>query len=297
MKTFSGHVLLIGRPNAGKSVLLNACLKRKIAAVSHRAHTTRQPCVGVYYREKVLDNHTSVPQQIAFLDTPGIHLTQGLPDHHHPMNQKVWSLVSKADVICYLVDGTSPWHIYDEKFLGRVLEKTRSPVVVLFTKADKVTHKAFSQNHDQARLAVERLYGDKVSAMTALSAKRPDDVHRFLDHMCGLMPEGPLLYPKDFVAEDNHVVCELIREQMFRLFGQELPYETKISIDSFQQKPGCVKIMASLILKKENHKPIVIGVKGAKIKQIGILARESLERYLGKLVHLNLFVKVKGDVC
>lgn len=294
-----GYVALLGQPNAGKSTLMNACIGTKLAVVSAKPQTTRNKILGIC---------PNAESQILFLDTPGIHKTGGLPKLNRRMNATAWSVLQDADVVCYLVDASSGWSEEDESFFRQIAGQCAKPLVVVATKTDKLKseiidgHLSVISDRVGAclRAAAEAAGGGVANALAeplAISAKRPADVQCFKDFISQRMPEGPWLYAEDDITDrPQQFVCgEFIREQLFRQLGQELPYSAAVKVDRFENKSGLTVMQASIIVHKENHKGMVIGARGSRIKAIGQAARESLEKHLGRKVHLELFVKVQTN--
>jgi len=298
-----GYVALLGQPNAGKSTLMNACLGTKLAVVSAKPQTTRNKILGIC---------ATGDSQVLFLDTPGIHKTFGLPKLNQKMNATAWSVLQDADLVCYLVDASAGWRDEDEAFYSQIVRQSEKPVVVVATKTDKLKAEIIDANLDvitqrmQACLNVaegdnsaQQKKADRMllDAPLAISAKRPTDVQKFREFVSQRMPEGPWLYAEDDLTDrPQQFVCgELIREQLFRQLGQELPYSAAVKVDRFEHKGGLTVIQASVIVHKDNHKGMVIGARGSRIKAIGQAARESLEKHLERKVHLELFVKVQSN--
>lgn len=302
-----GYVALLGQPNAGKSTLMNASLGTKLAVVSAKPQTTRNRILGVCTLEKT---------QIMFLDTPGIHRTTGLPKLNVKMTATAWSVVGDADLNCYLVDTVKGWTEDDTIFFRKLLAVSTSPVVVVATKSDKIKTEVVEQNlalineHMQAcfeEVKVSAARGTEASQLSEprllrpqallLSAKRPAEVKLFREFLAAEMPAGPWLYEADDITDrPQQFVCgELIREQLFRQLGQELPYSAAVKVERFVSQRNLISIQASVIVHKDNHKGMVIGSRGSRIKAIGQAARESLEKHLGRKVHLELFVKVQSN--
>jgi GTP-binding protein Era len=300
-----GYVALLGQPNAGKSTLMNACLGTKLAVVSSKPQTTRNKILGIC---------ATGDSQILFLDTPGIHKTGGLPKLNKKMNATAWSVLQDADLVCYLVDAAAGWSEEDEAFFSQIFRQSSKPLVVVATKTDKLKSEIINQNLELIAERMRACVGPSdagaqsepvivnsdhllMSVPLAVSAKRPEEVLKFREFVSGRMPEGAWLYSEDDLTDrPQQFVCgELIREQLFRQLGQELPYSAAVKVDRFQTKGGLTLIQASVIVHKENHKGMVIGSRGSRIKSIGQAARESLERHLERKVHLELFVKVQSN--
>ncbi|MFZ9519150.1 MAG: GTPase Era [Silvanigrellaceae bacterium] len=299
-----GYVALLGQPNAGKSTLMNACLGTKLAVVSAKPQTTRNRILGI------CPNGES---QILFLDTPGIHQSNGLPKLNQRMNSTAWSVLQDADLACFLVDASRGWSDEDDLFFTQLLRESAKSVVVVATKTDKLKSEIINENVDQISERMNTCIGRAAEATggsasgsqahlvsrvpLAVSAKRPEDVRIFREFLAERMPEGPWLYSEDDLTDrPQQFVCgELIREQLFRQLGQELPYSAAVKVERFENKAGMTIIQSSIIVHKDNHKAMVIGSRGSRVKAIGTAARESLEKHLGRKVHLELFVKVQPN--
>ena len=291
-----GYVALLGRPNAGKSTLLNAVLKAKIAVVSAKPQTTRNRILGV---------HTEKDTQIVFLDTPGMHKAEKLPRINNTMNRVAWSVLREADLICYLVDADNGWHEEDGHYLKGILEKSDKKILLLATKVDASKkdqiQKGVATILDGVQHAVKNLPEDTISKRflqplpNEISAKRPESVADFRAHVAALMPEGPWLFAEDDLTDlPQQFICgEIIREQIFRQMSAELPYSCAVKVDKFTRDGKLVRITATLIVQRENHKGMLIGKGGSRIKVLGQSSRESLEKHLGEKVFLELFVKVQ----
>lgn len=300
-----GYVALLGQPNAGKSTLMNACLGTKLAVVSAKPQTTRNKILGVCPVGR---------SQILFLDTPGMHKSDGLPRLNSRMNAAAWSVLQDADFVCYLVDASVGWNDEDGHFFAQILRRSGKPCVVVATKTDKVNAGIVAENiqsmthqiqsclsalEPSERLS-EAVIQERLTSLRSplqISAKRPEDVTKFKEFLDGQMPDGEWLFSDDDLTDrpQQFVCSELIREQLFRQLGQELPYSAAVKVDRFENKKALTYIQSTIIVHKENHKGMVIGAHGARVKSIGQAARESLEKHLGRKVHLELFVKVQSN--
>jgi GTP-binding protein Era len=298
--TRCGYVALLGRPNAGKSTLLNALVGEKLAVVSRKPQTTRNRILGV-----VAEGET----QLVFLDTPGLHgLNQPNKQNliNTTMNRVAISVASDADLIVYLVDAERGWTEADAAYLRQIVGKSSARIMVVASKVD-----AFKQHLLRERLEriatelaaliadlgeelEERFIGDRP---TPLSAKRPDDVGALRRDIAGRLPAAPWLFaPDDLTDMSTSFLCsELIREQLFRQLGEEIPYGCAVKLRSLTDKGHIVVIEAQIVLSRKSHKPIVLGKGGARIKEIGTEARASLERHFEKKVFLDLAVRVEED--
>lgn len=290
-----GFVALVGRPNVGKSTLLNTLVGEKIAAVSPKAQTTRRRFRGI---------RTDESSQIIFVDTPGLHRApEGKKLNEFCVAEALDSL-RDVDAIVYIVDGSRPLKAgeadeSDERFLLETLKRTLAahprPLYVLLNKKDLWQKgRASFAGQDEFRAA---LAGLPVKQLMPVSAKGGEGVEELVKELKQALPEGPALYPDDELTDQNirTVVAELIQEKLFYLLGEELPYSCAIEIERYLEPEGTRKhpeIHAAIHVERESQKPMVIGKGGAKIKEIGQAARESIEQLLGGKVVLKLFVKV-----
>jgi GTP-binding protein Era len=278
----SGHVSLIGRPNAGKSTLLNALVGEKVAIVSDKPQTTRHRIVGV----------KNVPGgQIVFMDTPGIHKPV------HRMNvrmvQAATDTLRDVDLVVLVVDASSPPGAGDRYIVERV-RTAEARVVLALNKIDLVTKTDL--------LPMIEGYAKTLpfEAVVPISALAGDGVDALERELLRLLPEGDALFPEDYLTDQTEraMTAEIIREKVLRHTRDELPYTTAVVIDQFQEPSGTQKlhrIHASILVETESQKPIVVGKGGAMIKRIGTEARQDLERLLDNRVFLDLHVKVRGD--
>ncbi len=290
-----GFVALVGRPNVGKSTLLNTLIGEKIAAVSPKAQTTRRRFRGIRSDDE---------SQIIFVDTPGLHRApEGKKLNEYCVAEALDSL-RDVDAIVYIVDGSRPLRggeadASDERFLveslRQHLQHTPRPLYVLLNKKD-LWHKGNTGFAAQSTFA-DLLRELPVKAIFPVAAKSGEGIEPFLRELKTILPAGPALYPSDELTDQSirTVVGELIQEKLFYLLGEELPYSCAIEIEQYLE-PGESRrhpeIHAAIHVERESQKPIVIGKGGAKIKEIGQAARESIERLLGGKVVLKLFVKV-----
>ncbi|RPI25167.1 MAG: GTPase Era [Acidobacteria bacterium] len=278
--TRAGYVSLIGRPNAGKSTLLNHLIGQKVAAVSDKPQTTRTRILGI----RTLGNN-----QFLFVDTPGIHR----PGYrmNERMMETVYEAVKGVDVVVHLVDASESFG-KGEQYVLDLLKQGEKPVVLALNKVDLINKgkllpmmEFFSQQKDYA-------------AIIPLSALTGENVEGLLDEIGRLLPEGEFLYPADYLTDQHErfIVAEIIREKVLSHTREELPYATAVRLDEFdesQRDDGFVKIFASIIVDKDSQKKIVIGRAGQMIKQIGIEARQDIESFLGiRKLYLDLNVKV-----
>jgi len=271
----SGFINFFGRPNAGKSTLLNFLMGEKLAIVSSKVQTTRHRIKGILTEDDF---------QLVFSDTPGI-IDPKYPLHHRMM-EAVRSALEDGDLALLLVDVTSDLSESDQIFSGL---KLTAPAWVLLTQADKAsaaTIKAAIQFFEA------KSYAQKIMPV---SAKRPADRNTLLTALVQAMPEAPPFFPGDEIsdAQTRFFASELIREKIFELTTDEIPYHTTVMVREFQEKTTLTKIVADIIVYRESQKAILIGERGSMIKKLGTAARQSIEEFLDRKVFLELFVKVR----
>ncbi len=271
----SGFINIFGRPNAGKSTLLNALMGEKLAIVSPKVQTTRHRIKGIL---------TEKDYQLIFSDTPGI--IEPKYKLHEKMMQAVKSALEDADVALLLVDVKENWDDCDEIFTKLNL---KVPAVVVVNKIDIVPEK-------QIKEAIEyfssKPYCKKVITISALSGINKK---KLINALLEFIPEGDPFYEGDDISDLNtrFFVSELIREKIYQLAEDEIPYHTAVLVREYQEKTTLVKIVADIIVHRETQKAILIGEKGSMIKRIGSEARKDIEAFIQRKVFLELFVKVK----
>ncbi len=271
----SGFVNIFGRPNAGKSTLLNALMGEKLAIVSHKVQTTR-------HRIKAILNEKDY--QIIFSDTPGIIK----PEYklHEKMMQSVKGALEDADVALLIVDINDNWDECDAIFSAL---KLRVPAVLVLNKVDRTNKEriAEAEAYFSAKPYVKKTVA--ISALTGINYKK------FLQPILELLPEGEPFYEDDSISDlpEKFFVSELIREKIYEQAHDEIPYHTAVLIREFKEKETLTKIVADIIVHRETQKMILIGEKGTMIKKLGTAARLDIEAFLGRKVFLELFVKVK----
>lgn len=276
----SGFAAIIGRPNVGKSTMLNQVLGQKVAIMSDKPQTTRNKIHGVYTQDNL---------QIVFLDTPGIHKPKSkLGDY---MNREAVSALEEVDVILMLVD-TADGLGAGDKFIIERLKGTSTPVVLVLNKIDKV--------HPEALLPVIDAYKDlyDFADIVPISALHGNNVSTLLSVIGKYLPEGPQYYPSDQITDhpEQFVCAELIREKILHLTHEEIPHSIAVTIEAMRvEDNGVVHISAVIFVERDSQKGIVIGKQGALLKQVGKLARQDIERLLGSKIFLELWVKVKKD--
>jgi GTPase len=277
----SGFVTIVGAPNSGKSTLLNRMLGEKISITSSKPQTTRNRILGVVHRSHA---------QMVFLDTPGIHRAT------EPLNVRIvdeaFSAMADGDLILFVVD-TEHADEPSEKLLLNKLVTLKVPVILALNKIDLIG------KADLLVLIDKWSKAHSFQALVPISASTGDQVDSLLSEMETLLPEGPPFFPEDTLTDlpQRFIVAEIIREKVFRLTGQEIPYATAVTVESFKEKKGgqIVHIEATIHLERDSQKGIVIGKQGQKLKQIGEDARKEMERLLETPVFLKLFVRVQKN--
>lgn len=272
----AGFVNIFGAPNAGKSTLLNALLGESLAIISPKVQTTRHRILGILTEENY---------QIIFSDTPGIIN----PEYklHNKMMQQVRSAVEDSDVALLMVDATD-----NPEEIAALIEplKLKAARILLINKTDLVKDK---QKLEAIRLSFEASL--KPAKTILISALKKTNTDRIIPAVLELLPENPPFYPDEDISDRpvRFFVSELIREKIYFLYGQEIPYHTAVLIQSFEELPHITRIRADIIVTRETQKMILLGQKGMMMKKLGIQARESIEKFLDRKVYLELFVKVR----
>jgi GTPase len=271
----AGFVNIFGKPNAGKSTLLNALVGEKLAIVSHKVQTTRHRIKGIV---------TAPGYQIIFSDTPGI--IEPKYRLHEKMMHTVKSSLEDADIALFITDAREPQEESDAIFSALRL---KVPAIVVLNKTDAV-----SKEKLEAAIAFysERNYCKQVIAISALKKTGINDL---LETLVGLLPESEAFYEEDQLTDlsTRFFVGELIREKIYELYQDELPYQATVLVQEFKEKTTLIKIMADIIVQRDSQKAIILGDKGNMIKKLGTAARLDIEKFLGSKVFLELFVKVR----
>jgi GTP-binding protein Era len=271
----SGFVSIFGRPNAGKSTLLNALMGEKLAIVSHKVQTTRHRIKGIL---------TEQNYQVVFSDTPGnIEPKYKL---HEKMMEAVKNALEDADVALLLVDIKEDWKEADEIFNSL---KLKVPAIVALNKIDLASEEKIKEAVD---FFTKKPYCKKVVTISALSGINKK---KLINALLAFLPEAEPFYPEEDISDLNtrFFVAELIREKIFELAEEEIPYHTTVLVREYKEKTSLVKIVADIIVHRETQKAILIGENGSMIKKIGTAARKDIEKFIGQKVFLELFVKVK----
>ncbi len=277
----SGFITFSGAPNVGKSTLLNRILGQKLAITSKKAQTTRNRILGICHRPNA---------QFIFLDTPGVHKAKNTLNIR--MVDVAISSMAESDLIVFLADLKKPDKDSEKILIDKLVKiKRKKPVILALNKTDLVKN-----NVILSAIGIWKdLYDFK--AIVPISAKKGDQVEFLLDEMERLLPEGPAYFPRDMLTDmpERFIVAEMIREKVFRFTGQEIPYSTAVTIDSFKEEKKIVKIHATIHLERSSQKGIIIGKGGAKLKQIGEAARKDMEKMLAIKVFLKLFIRVQKN--
>jgi len=277
----SGFVAIVGAPNVGKSTLLNQMLGEKISITSKKPQTTRNRILGVMHRPS---------SQLVFIDTPGIHKAK------RPLNIRIvdtaLSALGNVDIVLVMVDVANP-DPDSETFLVKKLKKTKQSVVLALNKTDLVKKPALLTIIDKWAKAYS------FEAIIPISAILGGQIEELVETMEALLPKGPPFFPEDTLTDlpERFIAAEMIREKVFRLTGQEIPYSTAVTLDSFseEKKGALVKIHATIHVERASQKGMIIGKNGDKLKMIGTEARKEIEQMVGTKVFLNLFVRVNKN--
>ncbi len=279
----SGYVCILGRPNAGKSTLLNSLVGEKLAIVTNKPQTTRSRIQGFI---NIPGKKGGTAGQIILIDTPGVHR----PDSSlgRKMMSEVREALETCDVIWLIVDATERFGTGDQAALN-LAKKSGRPVLLLLNKID-VIHK-----DKLLPLIAEWNARFQFREIIPVSALRKDGLDRLLEASLQLLPPGPKYFPEDQITDQplRFLAAEMIREQVLLATKEEVPYATTVLVDSFEEEPKLTRIAATIYTEREGQKGILIGKRGEMLKRIGTQARFALERLLGTKVFLELFVKVK----
>ncbi len=279
----SGFVAIVGRPNVGKSTLMNAYLGQKVAIVSPKPQTTRTRIRGILTLDR---------GQIIFVDTPGIHFPKDKLGEF--MVEEATGALPDADVILWLVDLTRPPGP-EEQHVARIIKRDRAgrPLIIAFNKRDLVT----GEQAQLYRTAIFHLLEpEKPTAWLEISALTGHNLDKLLDLLLDNLPEGPRYFPEEMVTDqqERDIVAEIIREKALHFLQEEVPYSVAVLVDEFKERSDdLVYISAIIVVERKTQKMIILGEKGRMIKKIGQAAREEIEALLGKRVYLDLWVKVK----
>ena len=273
-----GYVALIGRPNVGKSTLMNHLLGQKISITSRKPQTTRHRILGI---------NTTEAGQAIYMDTPGMHSNEKRALNRY-LNRTADSTLAGVDVVVWLIDGLV-WQEYDEAIFKK-LKQAGLPVILAVNKVDKVKDKdamlAFFADA-QKRYPFEHII--------PISALKKTNLDRLESLIMGLLPEGEPIYPADQITDrpERFLCAEIVREKLTRRLGDELPYALTVEIERYEETPGLSKIYAIIWVERSSQKNIVIGKQGEMLKKVGSDARHDMEKLIDQKVYLQLWVKVK----
>jgi GTP-binding protein Era len=280
----SGFVSIVGRPNAGKSTLLNALVGEKLAIVTHKPQTTRNRICGIVNVKRAGRRPAG---QIIFVDTPGIHKPADALNKR--MMQEVYDAVEGCDLLLLITDAAQKFGAGDQ-FALDLVKRSKLKTFLLLNKIDLI---------DKGKLlpVIEHYSAlHSFAEVFPISATKKDGLEVLLNKVVASLPEGPQYFPPDQVTDqpERFVAAELIREQVLVLTQQEVPYASSVIIEQFEESERLVKIAAVIYVERDGQKAIVIGKQGAMLKEIGTRARHSIERLLGRKVFLELFIKVRS---
>lgn len=276
----SGFIAICGPPNAGKSTLINRLTGEKISITSDKPQTTRNRILGIVNRDRA---------QLVFMDTPGIFKATGKLNTRI-VNSAI-SALADVDIILLMIDVSSRSRKNDEALVVNHLEKTGKPVVLALNKIDLIKKPAILEYIEQWRTVYPFAH------IFPVSAKEGDQTVELLGALEALLPPGDSLFPEEMVTDmpERFIAAEMIREKIFRMTNQEIPYATAVSIDTFQEKKdgALIHIQATIHVEKSSQKGIIIGKKGQMLKEIGEKSRRDIQRMTGAKVYLELFVRVQ----
>jgi len=276
----SGFVSILGRPNAGKSTLLNALIGTKLAIVAEKPQTTRTAVQGVW---------TSDRAQVVFLDTPGIHSSETM--FNRRMMAEVRAALEERDLLLFVADATRDLRDEDRHALDLV-SRSKTPIILVLNKIDKLKEK-------QRLLPLIETYKEQLDfkeyvPASALKADGLDHLQKaILDHL----PEGPAFFPPDYLTDqpERFLAAELVREKIIRATHNEVPHSVAVIVDKWEESPRLTRIAATVYVERQGQKAILIGARGGMMKQVGSEAREEIEALLDRKVFLELFVKVQQN--
>jgi GTP-binding protein Era len=276
----SGFVSILGRPNAGKSTLLNALIGSKVAIVADKPQTTRTTIQGVVTTER---------SQIIFADTPGIHKADSTINKR--MMETVRAALNDRDLLLFVADAALEVTALDEQAI-ELLKKTQTPAILVLNKIDRV--------NDKSRLLgqLERYRGlHDFTEYVPVSAATGENLDKLSELIVAQLPEGPAYFPADHVTDqpERFLAAELVREKILIETRQEIPHAVAVLVDKWEQTGRLLRIVATIYVEREGQKRIIIGAHGAKLKRIGTLARKEMERFFRKKIFLDLHVKHQAD--
>ena len=281
MKFKSGYVAVVGRPNVGKSTLLNSIIGEKLSAISDKPQTTRNKIQMIY---------TDKRMQVIFLDTPGIQTPKNKLGNY--MLNVSESSLRESDVITYIVDTSDKIGRLDN-YIIETLKKLKGevPIILLINKIDEL--------EKENLLPLISMYSELnlFEEIIPISALKGDGINIYMDEVYDMLEEGPMYFPDDMITDmpEKFIVSEIIREKALLNLEEEVPHGVAVAIDTFKEKDKLIEIDATIYVERDSHKGITIGRNGSMLKKIGTSARLELEKFLGKRVVLNLWVKVEKN--
>ena len=275
----SGFVAIVGRPNVGKSTILNGLINHKVSIVTDKSQTTRNNIIGIYNGEET---------QIVFIDTPGIHKpTQQLGKE---MNNMAYSAAHDVDVTILVVDASKPFGTGDSYIIDH-LDIHSCPLIIVFNKIDLA-------RLDKAQ-ELKQIYRERFPKAVFVDtvAKEHFNLDLLVKEVTAFLPEGPAYYPEEMITDKDEIfqIKEIIREKVLKALREEVPHSVAIYMNNIEWESKPIKIYATIIVERDGQKGIVIGAGGKRIKEIGMRARQDIERLLAKHVYLELNVKVNED--
>lgn len=278
----SGFIAICGRPNAGKSTLMNCIIGEKVAIVSSKPQTTRTKILGV---------RTGDDYQLVLIDTPGIHKPHNKLGMR--MEKYIYTATQDIDALLYVVDcNIKDDELELEKEALAGLKTSGVPVILAINKIDTVEKLQLLPILDK----LQSIYD--FAAIVPISAQNNENIDQLLEYLCEILPEGPKFFPDDTLTDqpERQIVAEYIREKALRLLNREIPHGIAVEIEKMEKKEnGSYNILAAIYCEKQSHKGIIIGKGGEKLKKIGTFARRDIEKFLDAKVYLELWVRVKED--
>ena len=275
----TGYIAIVGRPNVGKSTILNAILGEKVAIVSNKPQTTRNRIIGI---------HTKGDSQFVFLDTPGIHSPKNrLGDY---MVKAANSTMQDADAVVLVVEAGKKMSSVEENII-KYLKMSGVPAVLAVNKVD------IADANEVADTIIAYSNEHEFEAVVPVCAKNGSKVDELLDECEKFLSEEDWLFPEDMITDqpERQMAAEIIREKLLRTLNKEVPHGIAVVIEDFKEEEGLVSIRAEIFCEKESHKGLIVGKRGAGLKLVGTYARQDLEKLFGTKVYLNLWVKVKEN--
>jgi len=279
MSFLSGFIAIVGRPNAGKSTLLNKLTGEKIAIISSKPQTTRNKILGIL---------TEDDYQVVFVDTPGIHRAKNRLGEY--MYKMVTSAIDEVDAALLVADATREIGTPEELLIKELKDK-KIPTVLVINKTDAVAKETLLPLIEQFTSM------HTFESVLLISARQGEGVDEVMEEIKKYLPEGPMYYPDDMITDktEREIAAEIVREKLLRLLDKEIPHGTAVETASMKEDDNIIKIEVNIYCEKSSHKAIIIGKNGTMLKRIGSYAREDMEKFFGKKIYLQTWVKVKDD--